>query len=123
VAFGEGHHLRHWARGGPTTLSNLTLLCRRHHRAVHEEGYRVCRASDGTLRFTRPDGRPIPEVPCALSVPVDSSAVLRAQDGCPPITARTGMPVWSGERLDVSWALDVLRPPANPVEAPRLAFE
>jgi 5-methylcytosine-specific restriction endonuclease McrA len=38
VSFGQGHHLRHWAQGGPTTLSNLALLCRRHHRAVHEEG-------------------------------------------------------------------------------------
>jgi hypothetical protein len=37
--FGQGHHIRHWAHGGPTTLSNLTMLCRRHHRAVHEDGY------------------------------------------------------------------------------------
>src|SRR6266480_4371917 len=43
VRFGQGHHIRHWAHGGPTTLSNLALLCRRHHRAVHEEGYRVDR--------------------------------------------------------------------------------
>src|SRR5881398_1908227 len=35
-AFGQGHHIRHWAHGGPTTMSNLTLLCRKHHRAVHE---------------------------------------------------------------------------------------
>jgi len=38
VRFGQGHHIRHWAHGGPTTLSNLALLCRRHHRAVHEGG-------------------------------------------------------------------------------------
>ncbi len=34
----DAHHLQHWADGGPTSLSNLTLLCRRHHRAVHEGG-------------------------------------------------------------------------------------
>jgi hypothetical protein len=34
--FGQGHHIRQWAHGGPTTLSNLATLCRRHHRAVHE---------------------------------------------------------------------------------------
>jgi Domain of unknown function (DUF222)/HNH endonuclease len=28
VRFGQGHHIRHWAQGGPTTLSNLALLCR-----------------------------------------------------------------------------------------------
>ena len=63
LAFGQGHHVRHWARGGPTTLSNLALLCRRHHRAVHEEGYQVDPQPDGALRFRRPDGRPLPEVP------------------------------------------------------------
>jgi len=41
---GQGHHIRHWAHGGPTILSNLALLCRRHHRAVHEEGFRTVAA-------------------------------------------------------------------------------
>jgi len=36
LRFGQGHSIRHWAQGGLTTLSNLALLCRRHHRAVHE---------------------------------------------------------------------------------------
>src|SRR5262249_46635688 len=45
--FTEGHHIRHWAHGGPTTLSNLTMLCRRHHRAVHEEGYQLEREPNG----------------------------------------------------------------------------
>ncbi|HEY7039167.1 MAG TPA: HNH endonuclease signature motif containing protein, partial [Methylomirabilota bacterium] len=56
VRVGQGHHVRHWAQGGPTILSNLVLLCRRHHRAVHEDGYRIVRATDGTLGFLRPDG-------------------------------------------------------------------
>src|SRR5438067_4500060 len=46
LRFGQGHHI-HWAHGGPTTLSNLALLCRRHHRAVHEEGYQVERQPEG----------------------------------------------------------------------------
>ena len=33
--------------GRPTTLSNLVLLCRRHHRAVHEEGFQVERRENG----------------------------------------------------------------------------
>jgi Domain of unknown function (DUF222)/HNH endonuclease len=36
VAWCEAHHLRHWLHGGPTDLGNLVLLCRAHHRAVHE---------------------------------------------------------------------------------------
>ena len=63
LPFGQGHHIRHWAQGGPTTLSNLAMLCRRHHRAVHEEGYQVERQPDGELRFRRPNGWPLPDVP------------------------------------------------------------
>src|SRR2546422_2850911 len=71
VRFGQGHHLRHWAHGGPTTLSDLALLCRRHHRAVHEEGYQVERQPDGELHFRRPDGRLLPEVPPPAGTPAD----------------------------------------------------
>ena len=33
----DAHHLRHWADGGPTDLSNGTLLCPRHHTIVHRD--------------------------------------------------------------------------------------
>ena len=79
LPFGQGHHLRHWAQGGPTTLSNLALLCRRHHRAVHEEGYQVDRQPDGALQFRRPDGRLLPDVPPPAAVPADPVQALRAQ--------------------------------------------
>ncbi|MBI5156733.1 MAG: DUF222 domain-containing protein [Acidimicrobiia bacterium] len=32
----DAHHVVHWADGGPTSLANLVLLCRRHHRMRHE---------------------------------------------------------------------------------------
>src|SRR5438477_639398 len=69
LPLGQGHHIQHWANGGPTTLSNLALLCRRHHRAVHEEGYTVEREPGGELRFHRPGGQLLPEVPPAPRVP------------------------------------------------------
>jgi hypothetical protein len=37
-AWCDAHHIEHWADGGPTSLANLRLLCRRHHVAVHEGG-------------------------------------------------------------------------------------
>ena len=40
-AWTDGHHIIHWADGGPTELDNLVSLCRRHHRAVHEQGWRI----------------------------------------------------------------------------------
>src|SRR5205085_1340251 len=103
VRFAEGHHLRHWAQGGPTTLSNLALLCRRHHRTVHEEGYRAERAPDGALQFRRPDGRPLPEVPPSVAVSGDALDVLRAHHESQGlhVNARTACARWLGERLDV----------------------
>jgi 5-methylcytosine-specific restriction endonuclease McrA len=86
--FGQGHHIRHWARGGPTKLSNLVLLCRRHHRTVHEEGYQVDRQADGELRFRRPDGRLLPEVPPAQRVSGDPVEVLRESHDADGIVIR-----------------------------------
>jgi hypothetical protein len=115
VRVGQAHHIHHWAQGGPTKLSNLALLCRRHHRAVHEEGYQIARLSNGELRFRRPDGRILPDVPCALAVPADPVSVLRAHHGDAGLTlhARTAMPSWHGEYLDVGYAIDVLHPRAR----------
>jgi 5-methylcytosine-specific restriction endonuclease McrA len=112
VRFGEGHHVRHWAQGGPTTLSNLALLCRRHHRSVHEEGYRIERAPDGALQFLRPDGRLLPEVPAPPSLPADPVERLREEHAAQGLRldARTGRAGWLGERLDLGWAIDVLHP-------------
>jgi hypothetical protein len=115
VRFGQGHHIRHWAHGGPTTLSNLVVLCRRHHRAVHEEGYRVEWQPDGELHFRTPHGRVLPDVPPAPGLPGDPVAVIRMRndsDGL-DIDARTSMPGWLGEPLDVGYAIDVLHPLAR----------
>jgi hypothetical protein len=113
--FGQGHHVRHWAQGGPTTLENLVVLCRRHHRAVHEEAYQLERLPDGGLQFRRPDGRPLPEVPPPAAVPDDPVAALRARHAAEGLRlhARTGLSQWLGEPLDVGWAIDVLHPLAT----------
>jgi hypothetical protein len=115
LPFGQGHHVRHWAQGGPTTLSNLAMLCRRHHRAVHEEGYQVDRQPDGELQFRRPDGRPLLEVPPPAAVPADPVQALRAQHDAQGLRlhARTTCPSWLGERLDLGYAIDVLHPLAT----------
>jgi hypothetical protein len=49
VAWCDAHHLQHWLHGGPTDLDNLVLLCRGHHHAVHEGGWRLHRHPDGTF--------------------------------------------------------------------------
>src|SRR5467141_78388 len=112
LPFGEGHHIRHWARGGPTTLSNLALLCRRHHRAVHEEGYQVEQDSDVELRFRRPDGWVLPDVPPPPKVPDEPVKLLRALNDAEGLVLHphTATPGWLGESVNVGYAIDVLHP-------------
>jgi hypothetical protein len=121
--FGQGHHIRHWAQGGPTTLSNLALLCRFHHRAVHEEGYQVERQPDGALQFRRPDGGVLLNVPPLPERPRDSSGTIRAANEAAGLIldAHTATPAWRGEPLDVGYAIDVLHPLAVAGCAPGVA--
>ena len=56
----EAHHVVHWADGGPTSLQNLVLLCRRHHRMLHD-GFGLRMTEHGPV-FTRPDGTVLEEV-------------------------------------------------------------
>jgi hypothetical protein len=111
LRFGDGHHIQHWAHGGPTTLSNLAMLCRRHHRAVHEEGYTVERRSDGMLEFRTPRGWPLPDAPAPAAVPADPRGALRTRHEASGLHlhARTAA-VWDGTKLDVVHAIDVLHP-------------
>ena len=111
----DAHHLRHWADGGATALDNLVLLCRRHHRAVHEEGFRVTLAAAGGVRFVHPDGRPLPEAPAPpiwSGAPLAPVAARLDRDGV-TIDPHTATPAWRGERLDVGWAVGLLWRPGT----------
>jgi len=117
LPFGQAHHIKHWAQGGPTTLSNLVLLCRRHHRAVHEEGFQVEWRESGELQFRWPHGRVLPYVPSPPMTRDDAEANVRAWNTAAGVTihAHTATPGWDGRGLDVGWAIDVLHPRANPL--------
>jgi hypothetical protein len=49
AAWCDVHHLVHWLFGGETNLENCALLCRRHHVACHEGGWKLARAPDGLV--------------------------------------------------------------------------
>jgi hypothetical protein len=53
-AWTDAHHIRHWADGGVTKLWNLVLLCRRHHRMVHEGGWSLVESGDNVLQAVPP---------------------------------------------------------------------
>ena len=63
AAAGSPHHVKHWADGGETSLGNTLLLCRRHHRAVHEGRVKVSVNGDGTVLFFTPKGRMLVDAP------------------------------------------------------------
>jgi len=49
ASWSAAHHLVHWIKGGATDLSNLILLCHRHHWMVHEGGWKLSRSDDSRL--------------------------------------------------------------------------
>ena len=63
LRFTDAHHVRHWADGGQTNLDNLVLLCRFHHRLVHEQGYTAHFPRGERLYFLDPSMRMIPDRP------------------------------------------------------------
>jgi uncharacterized protein DUF222/HNH endonuclease len=54
ASWSTAHHLVHWVQGGATDLSNLILLCHRHHWMAHEGGWKLARSDDGRLRAIPP---------------------------------------------------------------------
>ena len=58
--FVDAHHIHHWSAGGETSTENLMLLCGKHHRLVHEGGFRIIRDYQNQWVFTRPDGIAVP---------------------------------------------------------------
>jgi hypothetical protein len=79
--FTDAHHVMHWADGGETKLDNLVLVCRFHHRLLHEEGYRLELNPwpGGRPVFYDPRGLPVPEgPPCTEAGPEAVEALIRA---------------------------------------------
>ena len=102
--FVDAHHVIYWSRGGPTVLRNLIMLCRRHHRYVHEGGYQVLADGIGAFAFHRPDGVLIPEVPSVTGGNAEALPGLHRA----AVTADTTIPNWNGDRLDLDYAVSVL---------------
>ena len=103
----HAHHIIHWINGGATCVSNLVLLCSRHHHLVHEGGFGVT-GSNGQVTFTRPDRSIITPVP--VPVPVGSAGGVVEQNiqlGL-NITADTPVSLSNGERIDRGYVSEIL---------------
>jgi hypothetical protein len=98
--FLQAHHVQHWADGGPTDLSNLLLLCRRHHRLVHEGGWTV----DPQGVFRDPFGLAVPPVAPLPQGRVEQLRALGDHLDLGPRTMRTAR----GEPVEVGYVADIL---------------
>lgn len=110
----DAHHVVHWAHGGETSLDNLVLLCRRHHRLVHEGGFRVAREAGGIV-FRSPAGAVITPNGDEAAAERSRGNVLRlyhdnASAGVdpPPESLRAG---WSGERFERDYIVSLVPEP------------
>jgi len=103
--FVDAHHIHHWADGGETRLDNLVLLCRRHHRLLHEGGYSIDSRPTGEIRFSRPDGRVLaPGQGRRSRGNVAGLCAANDANGC-KIGPDTAVPRWNGESMDHDLAL------------------
>ena len=96
----DAHHITHWCDGGRTSLDNLLLLCRRHHRLVHEGGFQTVQDQNGDVTFISADGRRLEPSPSLQP----GSETNPDHD----IDARS-MPCWDGTPFNLPYIIDVLR--------------
>jgi hypothetical protein len=98
--FVDAHHITHWSDGGGTNMNNLVLLCRRHHRLVHEEGFGVHSQVDGEVYFSDPQGRRLPATgETRFSGNVFALKGANRRSGI-HITHKSGECQWGGEQMD-----------------------
>ncbi len=98
--FVDAHHIEHWADGGETKLDNLVLLCRRHHRLVHEGGFGVHSGAGGLIYFTDSNGHKLPETgETRFRGNVFALMTQNRRSGI-TIGPATGACRWAGETMD-----------------------
>ncbi len=105
----DGHHIKHWADGGETSIDNLILLCRHHHRLVHEGGFACEKANDGEVVFR---DRTATRLPTHWALPGVATEDWQRwldkeffESGIAPDACVTR---WQGERMDYQMAAEPL---------------
>ena len=92
----HAHHVRFWRQGGPTDLANLVLICSRHHRLIHTEGYQLVLSTDRTLTVRTAADIPVPHHP-------DQQHEAPSKADIAPYTSD-----WQGDRFDLDYVVMVM---------------
>jgi len=106
--FLEGHHIRHWADGGETSLNNTALLCSLHHRYVHEFGYSIELGADQRPQFRNPRGQVVAAVPASRTIADLGWPRIRAENEPLEIDAETIACEWDGNPVPYARMIDHL---------------
>jgi len=108
--FVDGHHIKHWADGGETSLENLVVLCRFHHHLVHEGGFKCKRSKDGEIWFEDRRKRRLGDVPRMSSAALEESlAWMYRKFDNKGVTAETPAAKWyAGEEMDWNHAVSLM---------------
>jgi hypothetical protein len=106
----DGHHIKHWAHGGETKLSNLVSLCRFHHRQVHEGNVVVLVLDDGAVRFVTPSGKSFDSTLPDRTLPLGDwhQLIDQHEEQGLQIDRRTAATRWDGGACVYSWAVEAL---------------
>ena len=91
----DGHHVVHWIKGGETSLANTMLLCRRHHRYLHEYGF----TTDGEV-FRDAEGKVI--------APQGERPRWAGDWRVAGVSAESNQPGWDGERVNYELCVDAV---------------
>jgi hypothetical protein len=106
--FVDAHHIVHWADGGETSMDNLVLLCRRHHRLVHEGGFGVHIGAGNEIWFSYPTGDTLPATADGrFRGNAELIRVLSAEKEL-EINPRTLPPEWDPGPMDYNYAQQLL---------------
>ena len=109
----DAHHIKHWSHGGETSLDNLVLLCRHHHRLLHEGEFEI--EKDRELSFVDRQGRTVratifPQF-VDSGVEPDGTLIIESDNERAGLTidSTTAVSQWQGEHMDYSLAVSALQ--------------
>jgi hypothetical protein len=120
----DAHHIEHWCNGGETRLGNLVLLCRYHHRLLHEDAFSISVVSatgatgetgkTSEFEFIDAAGETIQRALYPQFTPSEtvlSESLMIESDNQElglNIDSQTAITLWRGEDMDYGMAVGVL---------------
>ena len=96
----DAHHIKHWANGGETSLSNLVMLCRQHHRELHKNAFSI-EINKNELIFITAKGKRMKES-------IYPQFIESSLKSLPKVTKDVMANKWRGEIIDYDMAVDGL---------------